>query len=125
MWCDIIYQMKIIKFNSKKWDDKKGYSKRVLLNDKELRKPGVIVQEVKIKVGDVAKNHLHKKQTEIFYFMTSNGYWIVNGKKITPKLGDILVIEPFDVHSVVNNTDKDYFYLCFKINYEQDDFYWE
>lgn len=117
--------MKIIKFNSKKWDEKKGYSKRVLLNDKELRKPGIFIQEVKIKSKDKAALHHHKKQTEIFYFLSSNGYWAINGKKIYPKTGDILVVEPNDIHSTINDSNKNYIYLCFKINYEKDDLFWE
>jgi len=117
--------MKIIKFNCKNWDDKKGYSKRVLLNDKELRKPGVFIQEVKIKPKDKSALHHHKKQTEIFYFLSSNGHWIINDKKVKPNVGDILVIEPGDIHSTINDTNEKYLYLCFKIDYDSNDLYWE
>jgi len=118
--------MKIIKTTDKQWVDMQGsYSKKVLLNDEELKHKGVFVQEVKIKPGETAKEHYHKKQTEIFYFLSENGYWVINGEKVTFKIGEILVIEPFDKHEVTNNTAQDYTYLGFKLDYDSSDLYWE
>lgn len=93
--------------------------------EKEIKKPGGLVQEIKIKAGEIAKMHHHEKQTEIFYFLTENGYWIINGEKKTFKIGDVLVIKPFDKHEVINDTKKDYFYLTIKYDYDSDDFYWD
>jgi quercetin dioxygenase-like cupin family protein len=62
-------------------------------------------------------------QTEVFYFFDDTGYRIVNGETIRPKAGDVLVIEPNDNHTAVNETDRDYIYICFKINYVPGDFY--
>ncbi|MBU0626712.1 cupin domain-containing protein [Patescibacteria group bacterium] len=82
------------------------------------------MQTVKIQPGEIAKPHIHKIQTEVFYFLTDNGYWIVNDERIQPKVGDILIIEPNDVHTVGNETKEDYVYLCFKVDYiDQSDFY--
>lgn len=117
--------MKIIKNAETKWQKKKGYSKKILLEEKELRKSGGLVQEIKIKAGETAKIHHHQKQTEIFYFLTANGYWIINGEKKTFKIGDVLVIEPFDKHEVINDSNKDYIYLAFKYDYNPNDFYWD
>ena len=116
--------MKIVRRNSKQWEQKQGYSKKIFLTDTDVGRKGALVQEVKIKAGDTAKEHYHKKQIEIFYFLNRNGYWIVNGKKLTFNIGDVLVIEPFDKHIVVNDTKKDYFYVVFKYDYDQSDFYW-
>ncbi|HBB76211.1 MAG: hypothetical protein A2186_00490 [Candidatus Levybacteria bacterium RIFOXYA1_FULL_41_10] len=115
--------MKIIKPEEKDWFEGKGYSKKVLLDEDDLGLPGVWVQEVLIKAGGTASLHYHKKQTEIFYFFDSNGYWLINGKKFTFGTGDALVIEPNDRHEVVNDTKEEYRYLCFKQNYEEGDFY--
>lgn len=41
------------------------------------------------------------------------------------EIGDVLIIEPMDEHSVVNETDKDYIYLAFKYNYDSKDIYWK
>lgn len=116
--------MKIIKSEDKKWQEKQGYSKKVFLDETDLNNKGSQVQEVKIKSGEAAKEHYHKIQTEIFYFLTENGYWVINGKKMSFKKGEILVIEPMDKHEVVNNTSEDYIYLCFKIKYVEGDLYY-
>lgn len=117
--------MKIVKSKDKQWLEKQGYSKKVILDEKDLKQKDSFVQEVKIKAGQTAKNHYHKIQTEVFYFLTENGYWIINGKKMSFKTGDVLVIEPFDKHEVVNDTSKDYLYLAVKYDYAPDDLYWE
>jgi quercetin dioxygenase-like cupin family protein len=116
--------MKKINKNDGVWIRKAGYSKKVFLDDKELGKPGIFFQQLKIKPGQIAKNHYHKKQTEIFYFLNNKGYFVVNGKKIVVKKGDILVIEPGDEHEVVNNSKEDFLYLAFKFDVDSEDFYW-
>jgi len=66
--------MKLIQSKSKKWEAKPGgYSKKIFLDEEDLNYPGALVQELKIKPGDICANHYHKKQTEIFYFTTVNG----------------------------------------------------
>lgn len=115
--------MKIIKPEEKDWTPKKGYSKKVLVDGIDLGFPGAVVQEVLIKPGETASIHYHKKQTEIFYFLTANGYWLINGDEYRFDVGDVLVIEPNDRHEVVNDTKEDYRYVCFKQNYEEGDFY--
>jgi len=49
----------------------------------------------------------------------------VNDEQIKPKVGDCLVIEPMDKHTVINESEKDYIYLAFKINYTENDLYWD
>ncbi len=117
--------MKIIKENSKEWEKKEGYSKKILLSEGIIKENNSLVQLIKISPGEVAENHYHKKQAEIFYFLNDNGYWIINGKKFVFQIGDTLLIEPEDMHRIVNNTEKPYIYLCFKLNYLSNDLYWE
>jgi quercetin dioxygenase-like cupin family protein len=117
--------MKIVKPDDKEWQEKQEYSKKIFLDENDLSHKGALVQEIKIKPGETAKKHYHKKQREIFYFLTENGYWIINGKKMSFKKGEILVIEPMDRHEVINNTANDYLYLVFKVDYDPEDLYWE
>lgn len=117
--------MRFIEGDRKEWQDKQGYSKKILLNSAKLKHPGALVQEIKIKAHGEAPSHYHKEQTEVFYFLNTNGFFTVNGEKIQPKVGDIIVIEPYDKHTVTNNTDKDFLYLAFKLNYSEDDLYWD
>jgi quercetin dioxygenase-like cupin family protein len=116
--------MKIIKSENKVWQEKQGYNKKIFLEGKDIGFPGGLLQELKIKPGEGAADHYHKKQTEIFYFLNENGYWLVNGEKFRMKAGDVLVIEPSDKHIAFNDTKEDYLYLAFKYNYDPDDLYW-
>lgn len=117
--------MKLVSGEQLSWDDKQGYSKKILLNETILHAPGNLVQLIKIVPWETAKSHYHKLQTEIFYFLDNKWYWIINGEKLRPQAGEVLLIEPNDVHSVTNDALEDYCYLAFKINYHSDDFYWE
>lgn len=117
--------MQLIKTNEEKWLDKKGYSKKIFLNEKDLNHPGALVQMIKIKAGKTAASHHHKVQREIFYFLSNNGYFIVDGEKISLNIGDLLVIEPNEKHIVVNDTKKDFIYLAFKTDYSENDLYWD
>jgi mannose-6-phosphate isomerase-like protein (cupin superfamily) len=116
--------MKVVKSQNKDWLQKKGYSKKILLDENDLDYKGGLVQEIRVKPGEVAKDHYHKQQTEIFYFLTKNGYWVINDEKLFFEIGDVLVIEPNDRHYVMNDTENDYIYLAFKFNYSEDDLYW-
>ena len=62
--------MKTIRSNQKEWLENKGYSKKILLDDENL-KSGSLVQEIKIKAGEKAGEHYHQKQTEVFYFLNN------------------------------------------------------
>jgi quercetin dioxygenase-like cupin family protein len=117
--------MRYIKPADKEWQEREGYSKKIFLDDKELDFPGALVQEIKIEAGETAANHHHEKQTEVFFFLNSVGHFVVDGKKIVPEKGDVLVIEPGDRHEVVNKSDEDYLYMAFKLNYDQDDLVWD
>jgi quercetin dioxygenase-like cupin family protein len=113
--------MKYIQGKEKEWEHNPGYEKKVLREWNQWNK----IQEIVIPPHETAKLHYHTIQTEIFYFLTENGYRIVNGEKIIPVVWDVLIIEPNDKHTVVNETDDEYRYLAFKVDYVDDDLYRE
>lgn len=117
--------MKLIKSEDKEWLQKQGYSKKIYLNENDLNIKGGLVQKLLVKSGETAKAHHHEKQTEIFYFLNDNGYFIVNDQKIEVNPDDVLVVEPFDIHTAVNETGKDFLYMAFKFNYSENDLYWD
>lgn len=117
--------MKLIKSDSKEWLDKEGYSKKVYLDEIDLNYKGGLIQKMKIKPGETVKSHYHKNQTEIFYFLNNNGFFIINDKKITVKTDDVLTIEPFDKHIAINNSKEDFLYMVFKVKYSEDDLIWD
>lgn len=117
--------MKIIKSEDKEWLQKEGYGKKIYLNENDLNHKGALVQKLRIKTGECAPVHHHEKQTEIFYFLNNNGYFVVNDEKIEVRPDDILVVEPFDRHIAVNESGEDFLYMAFKINYEEGDMVWD
>jgi len=118
--------MKFVKGEDLAWQEKQGYSKKIFLTWEEIGFSWALVQMLNVKAWETAESHYHKKQTEMFYFLEDHSaYWVVNGEKIEPKKWSLLVIEPNDKHIVVNNTDRDYVYLVFKVNYESSDLIWD
>ena len=117
--------MRHIQSTEPSWIEKEGYSKRVFVNGGDMGLPGILVQEVRIKPREEAASHFHSKQTEIFYFLNSNGFFVVDGVRIDPKPGDIIVVEPDEKHIVTNNTESDFLYIAFKANWSEDDIVWE
>jgi len=105
------------------WTEKVGYSKKVLLTPEMLGKPGLLVQTLRIKPNEVCAPHYHKKQTEVFYFLNTNGEFTVNGKTIDLSDGDALVVEPNDVHATRNDSNEDFLYVAFKFDWESNDYY--
>jgi len=122
---DTMVNMKIIKSEEREWSQKEGYSKKIYLTGDDLNCKGALVQKLKIKPGEKAGLHHHKKQTEIFYFLNDVGYWMINGKKVIVEADDVLVIEPGDKHIAVNESDQDFLYMAFKMNYQEDDIVWD
>ncbi len=109
--------MKFVQWDQKEWLHKEWYSKKIYLNEDDLHAPWTLVQQLSLPAGQRAEIHYHKLQTEIFYFFDDTGYRIVNGEEIHPKAWDVLIIEPNDRYTVVNQTNKEYIYVCFKLNY--------
>ncbi|MFA6042414.1 MAG: cupin domain-containing protein [Patescibacteria group bacterium] len=105
------------------WQHKPGYSKRIYATPEDLQQPGLLVQELRIAPGQVAENHYHKQQTEIFYFLNTAGEFSVNGKVIPLQVGDVLIVEPNDVHEVRNLSKEDFCYVAFKFNFVENDYF--
>lgn len=115
--------MKHIKNTDKEWEHKPGYSKKIFAKPEDLRKEGLLVQELQIAPGQLAKNHYHKIQTEIFYFLNAAGVFKVNNKAIPLEVGNILIVEPNDWHEVSNDSKENFRYVAFKFNWEDNDYY--
>lgn len=113
--------MKLIKEN--KWEENPGYLKNILLTQDEI-KEGFKLQKVKIKRGESVEVHHHNKQTEVIYFLTTGGQFLINNNEIDIKKGEGVVVEPGDNHRVVNNSDNCFMCLVFKIDYQPNDLKW-
>ena len=116
--------MTLVKLDEKTWLDRQGYSKKILLTEKDLKSKGNIVQIVKNKAHTEIKPHYHKNMIEIYHITKGNAVIFCGDTRVKSKPGDTLLCEPGEVHGVVNDTDKDFEFVVFKINANDEDMYW-
>ncbi len=117
--------MRYFKPEEKEWEDKEAYSKKILFTEDELKSKGNIVQVVKFLPKTKIKTHYHKQTKEIFYILNEGGIISIDNQQVEAKNGDILLCEPGEIHSVINDTDEEFRILVFKINSKENDTFWD
>lgn len=115
--------MKLIKDDKKEWLERVGYSKKILLNEDELKSSGHLVQIVKTEAHTEIIPHYHKQTIEIFYILKGNANLYFGDDKFRAQPGDTFLCEPGDVHGVINDSDEEFSLLVFKIDAQEDDKY--
>jgi quercetin dioxygenase-like cupin family protein len=58
----------------------------------------------------VNEKHVHKQMYEVYLIANGNSTAVVNGKRIVLRTGDMLIVEPGEVHSFIDSSD-DYFHF--------------
>lgn len=114
--------MKFVNQEEKEWVERRGYSKKILLTEDEIKSEGNLVQIVKVNPHTQIKPHYHKQTIEIFYILKGNAILFFGDRKIEAKPGDVFLCEPNDVHGVINDSNEEFSLLVFKINEKEDDF---
>jgi quercetin dioxygenase-like cupin family protein len=61
----------------------------------------------------VAEEHYHSQMYEVYLIAQGQSVAVVDGQEIKLKAGDMLVVEPHEVHTFVNSTED---YLHFVIH---------
>lgn len=117
--------MKIVKPEERDWIKADGYFKKILLTESDLKSAGNIIQIVKAEKGRIIKPHYHKKTSEVFYILKGNGILFVGDNKERRKEGDIIFCERGETHGVINDTEEDFVWLVFKINFTENDTFWD
>ena len=67
------------------------------------------------------QNHYHRQQTEVFYALNNLGYFIVNGENIKLEVGDLLLVEPGENHTVANDNSEEFKFLAIKLDNNKKD----
>lgn len=65
--------------------------------------------------------HIHHVVEETFYFISGSPKFVINGEEYRIQPGDAIVIEPYDDHALVNDTDEDMLALFMKHPYIPED----
>ncbi|XOU94928.1 MAG: cupin domain-containing protein [Candidatus Kerfeldbacteria bacterium] len=113
--------MKIIRAEAKDWQEGADYFKKILLDATDLKAGNFLIQEIRMKSGVRAKIHHHDNQTELFYLINNNGYFIVNNENIRLEVGDILLVNVGEKHTVANESGEEFKFLAMKLSYDKDD----
>jgi quercetin dioxygenase-like cupin family protein len=58
----------------------------------------------------VNEKHVHQKMYEVYLIANGHSTAVVNGKSIKLKTGDMLIVEPGEVHTFINNS-RNYFHF--------------
>lgn len=116
--------MRIVEVDEAAWLNGRGYRKQRLVSQEELAAPGSWVQIVVMEAGETIPAHYHKRTREFYRVLAGECRLIVNGKTHRLQPGDMLLMEPGDVHRVLNEGDEPFVLLVVKANATADDTFW-
>ena len=117
--------MKTIQIDGDGWQGGRGYRKRRLLSAEELRQPGALLQVVVVPPGSHIPPHRHATSVEVYVVTRGICELIVNGARHELRPGDVVLMEPGDVHELTNYGTEVFEVLVFKTNAEKGDVVWE
>ncbi len=60
------------------------------------------VSHIILKPGDKVSEHKHEKEFEVMYCIRGLAYFRVNGEKISVAQGNLISVEPGDIHAIVD-----------------------
>jgi quercetin dioxygenase-like cupin family protein len=116
--------MKTIEINENKWIIATGYRKNILASSDDLGAENTLVQLVIIESGNVVKPHYHNITREFYYITMGTAEFTINDIAYKSTVGDMMITEPGDIHSVKNDSSSDFKILVFKTNASKDDTIW-
>ena len=116
--------MKIIQIDGDDWQAGRGYRKRRLLSAEELRQVGALLQVVVVPPGSPIPPHSHATSVEVYVVRRGVCELVVNGQRHTMRPGDVLLMEPGDVHELINHGPEPFELLVFKTSSAAGDIRW-
>lgn len=107
------------------WIEGKGYRKKVLYEEEDLNSEGTRIQIVEVDPGDRVAPHYHESQTEVYNVQKGRAILGIDDVDYKAEVGDTLICDPGQEHYVINDHSETFRLFVVKINYEDDDTYWE
>jgi len=86
--------------------------KRILLHESELP-CSVRLSHATLTPGQQVSPHSHEDLYEIFYVLSGCGKFVVNGETLEVSEGSTILIDPGEVHEVINCSERDMSLLYF------------
>jgi quercetin dioxygenase-like cupin family protein len=107
------------------WQASRGYRKRRLLSPAALAAEGALIQEVVVEPDAIIPPHFHHHAYEFYYVLDGQCLLTVNGSgPLRLQAGDMLLLEPRDVHRLHNDGTEPFRLLVFKTNAASGDIHW-
>ena len=116
--------MKVIQTDDEGWQEGRGYRKRRLLSAGELRQEGALLQVVVVAPRAHIPPHRHRTSIEVYVVRRGVCELVVNGERRELRPGDVLLMEPGDVHELTNRGEEPFELLVFKTNAGDGDTVW-
>jgi len=116
--------MLIIRLDEAGWVNGRGYRKQVVADTAVLAAPGAFVQVVEIAPGETIPDHSHRTSREVYAVLNGRCHLIVNGESRRLEAGDMLLMEPGDIHRLHNDGDEPFRLLVFKTSATDEDTFW-
>lgn len=117
--------MKFVHLDPQNWQAGRGYRKNRLLSTEELRQPGALLQVVEVPPGSHIAPHSHRESVEVYVVRRGVCELIANGQRHDMRPGDVILMEPGDVHELFNHGDEVFELWVFKTNAGDGDIEWE
>ncbi len=85
------------------WENKEGYSTRVLASGRNLEGKDYEIQLVCFRKGK--HSHFHKRKTEFFFFMSGKGKAVIDKKEEKIGKDSFFTIKPNQLHAIINESE--------------------
>jgi quercetin dioxygenase-like cupin family protein len=116
--------MKIVSLDPGGWQEGRGYHKSRLLSAGDLNQPGALLQMVVVPPGSEVPPHAHRTSIEVYVVRRGECELDVDGQTYTMRPGDVVLMEPGEVHALANRGDEPFELLVFKTNAVEGDTVW-
>lgn len=117
--------MKFVQLDPHQWQAGRGYRKNRLLSADELRQPGALLQVVEVPPGAHIAPHSHRTSVEVYVVRRGVCELVANGTRHVMRPGDVILMEPGDVHELFNRGEEPFELWVFKTNAAEGDTKWD
>lgn len=107
--------MKRVALDDIQYEPRLGHEKAVIFGDEDFGSK-TKVQIVKLPANEHVKPHVHKVRTELLQVLAGTGEIVVNNEIAATKAGEFVLVEPNDVHEVINRGDEPFIVAVFRTN---------
>ena len=111
--------MKFIK--NCQWIDGQEYKKRILID--KLDKKIDLIEDVIVRSKGEIPIHEHDSTDEIFYVTDNSAVIIIEEKKYKINPGDMICVDRKEKHGFLNESDKPFKMIVFKLDHVKGDSY--